>query len=605
MNKKVNKHRVIAKTLRYLFPLAYRYKKSYSYLLFCDLLLGIIQPIANVVCPKFLIDELMTDRNVENLILYTGFIIISNIGISAIRRIILENLEKYNDLYDNYFSMLLSEKTMNMDFYKTEDTSVLESLHRADIGIGWYSGGFTGIMSSIESTILSFVVTVEAVIIIAWKAPFLFITIAVFVILGNIFSAKENKISEKYYGQLSDINRKLDYVYSELSNVKYGKDYRLYDSKELLLNRAEKCSNDVIDTFKKQSNEMIKLRIFKNLFENLANAVAYAYLGILTLNRFITVGDFTMLLSGSLTMISNANGIASGYQELKKKCDYINNYISFMTTNESVYTSRNGNMNGDKANYQEINCIEFKNIFFKYPGSQDYIFEDFNFKINAGEKLAIVGKNGAGKTTFIKILTGLYKIEKGEILIDGRNIYDMDYDEYVKLFSVVFQDYKLLSAPILENILINEHPSYENDKIVRKFCEKMGILKKLNQLKKGIHTNLYKNFDDEGFVPSGGEEQKIAIIRALCKNGSFAVLDEPTAALDPKTEYEINTEFSEIDDRIFMIFISHRLSSCLLCDKIAVFDKGKVVEYGSHDELMCQENGLYNKMFTIQADNYA
>ncbi len=601
----MNKHRVIAKTLRYLFPLAYRYKKSYSYLLFCDLLLGIIQPIANVVCPKFLIDELMTDRNVENLILYTGFIIISNIGISAIRRIILENLEKYNDLYDNYFSMLLSEKTMNMDFYKTEDTSVLESLHRADIGIGWYSGGFTGIMSSIESTILSFVVTVEAVIIIAWKAPFLFITIAVFVILGNIFSAKENKISEKYYGQLSDINRKLDYVYSELSNVKYGKDYRLYDSKELLLNRAEKCSNDVIDTFKKQSNEMIKLRIFKNLFENLANAVAYAYLGILTLNRFITVGDFTMLLSGSLTMISNANGIASGYQELKKKCDYINNYISFMTTNESVYTSRNGNMNGDKANYQEINCIEFKNIFFKYPGSQDYIFEDFNFKINAGEKLAIVGKNGAGKTTFIKILTGLYKIEKGEILIDGRNIYDMDYDEYVKLFSVVFQDYKLLSAPILENILINEHPSYENDKIVRKFCEKMGILKKLNQLKKGIHTNLYKNFDDEGFVPSGGEEQKIAIIRALCKNGSFAVLDEPTAALDPKTEYEINTEFSEIDDRIFMIFISHRLSSCLLCDKIAVFDKGKVVEYGSHDELMCQENGLYNKMFTIQADNYA
>lgn len=181
----------------------------------------------------------------------------------------------------------------------------------------------------------------------------------------------------------------------------------------------------------------------------------------------------------------------------------------------------------------------------------------------------------------------------------------MDYDEYVKLFSVVFQDYKLLSAPILENILINEHPSYENDKIVRKFCEKMEILKKLNQLKKGIHTNLYKNFDDEGFVPSGGEEQKIAIIRALCKNGSFAVLDEPTAALDPKTEYEINTEFSEIDDRIFMIFISHRLSSCLLCDKIAVFDKGKVVEYGSHDELMCQENGLYNKMFTIQADNYA
>lgn len=604
MKRKVNKHRVIARTLWYLFPLAYRYKKSYSYLLFCDLVLGIVQPIANVVCPKFLIDELMSDRNVENLVLYTSFIIISNIGISAIRRIISENLEKYNDLYDNYFSMLLSEKIMNMDFYKTEDAAILESLHRADVGIGWYSGGFTGIMSSIEATILSFVVTVEVVIIIAWKAPFLFITIAVFVILGNIFSAKENKISEKYYGQLSDVNRKLDYIYGELSNVKYGKDYRLYDGKKLLLDRAEKCSNDVIDTFKEESNELIKLRIFKNLFENLSNAVAYAYLGILTLYRFITVGDFTMLLSGSLTMISNANGIASGYQELKKKCNYIDNYISFMTMNESVNTSEYRNTSGDKTNNKEISCIEFKNIFFKYPGAEDYIFEDFSFKMNAGEKLAIVGKNGAGKTTFIKILTGLYKIEKGEILIDGRNMYDIDYDEYVKLFSVVFQDYKLLSAPILENILINEHPSYENDKIVRRFCEKMGMLEKLEQLKEGINTNLYKDFDDEGFVPSGGEEQKIAIIRALCKNGSFAVLDEPTAALDPKTEYEINTEFSEIDDRNFMIFISHRLSSCLLCDKIAVFDKGKVVEYGSHDELMCQENGLYYKMFTIQADNY-
>lgn len=220
--------------------------------------------------------------------------------------------------------------------------------------------------------------------------------------------------------------------------------------------------------------------------------------------------------------------------------------------------------------------------------------------MSPGEKLSIVGENGAGKTTFIKLLTRLYDPTDGEIFLDGLNIKDIDYDSYMSVFSTVFQDYKLFAFSLQENVALG----LPQDKAkVESALRRVGFGDRLGRLKNGVDTAVYKNFDAEGFEPSGGESQKIAMARALYKNAPVFVLDEPTAALDPRAEFEIYQHFNELVEGKTTIYISHRLSSTKFCDKIAVFDHGHIVEYGTHDELM-KKKGKYAELFKMQAQFY-
>uniref|UniRef100_UPI0030795D70 ABC transporter ATP-binding protein n=1 Tax=Zhenhengia sp. TaxID=2944208 RepID=UPI0030795D70 len=243
---------------------------------------------------------------------------------------------------------------------------------------------------------------------------------------------------------------------------------------------------------------------------------------------------------------------------------------------------------------------EFKNVWFKYPQAEDYTLKDVSLTLNSREKMSIVGQNGAGKTTFIKLLCRLYEPEKGEILINGVNVKEYAFDEYTKLLSVVFQDYKLFSFTIKENMSFNQACNEEELEIA---LQKSGVRDKVASLDKGVETSLYKNFDKEGTELSGGEMQKLAIARAIYKNAPIVVLDEPTAALDPYAEYEIYAKFNELVKNKTAIYISHRLSSCRFCDKIAVFDKGRLIEQGTHTELK-EQDGKYAQMWKAQAQYY-
>jgi ATP-binding cassette subfamily B protein/ATP-binding cassette subfamily C protein len=244
--------------------------------------------------------------------------------------------------------------------------------------------------------------------------------------------------------------------------------------------------------------------------------------------------------------------------------------------------------------------IEFRHVSYRYPGSNIYALEDVNVVIHPGEKLLIVGENGAGKTTFIKLLTRLYDPTDGEILLDGTNIREIDYDWYMDLFSAVFQDFKLFPFSLKENIAI-EQP--ENPQHVENILRNIGFGRRLDQLPKGLDTEITKVFDEMGFEPSGGEGQKISLARALYKNTDFVILDEPTAALDPRAEFELYQNFSELVDGKTAVFISHRMGSAKFCDMIAVFSKGKIVEYGSHDALI-KQSGMYSEYYKMQAEQY-
>ena len=236
--------------------------------------------------------------------------------------------------------------------------------------------------------------------------------------------------------------------------------------------------------------------------------------------------------------------------------------------------------------------FEFKDVSFSYPNSEKPVLDHVSFKLKLKEKMALVGPNGAGKTTFIKLLSRLYDPTEGEILLNGIDIRLYDYDEYIQLFSVVFQDFSIFSFS----------REFDEEK-VRDCLTKAGFGKRLAELDKDIHTNLYQ-LEDDGVEISGGEAQKIAIARALYKEAPFVIMDEPTSALDPKAEYEIYRSFNELVEKKTAIYISHRMSSCRFCQEILVFDQGRIVEQGSHEELVADTGGLYHEMWNAQAKYY-
>lgn len=260
-----------------------------------------------------------------------------------------------------------------------------------------------------------------------------------------------------------------------------------------------------------------------------------------------------------------------------------------------------GSLPMEKRSDNEYHIV-FRNVSFKYPGNQEYALKNFSLEFKVGEKLAIVGRNGSGKTTMIKLLCRLYDPDEGEILVNGVDIKKFRHDEYAKLFSVVFQDYTLFSLMLAENIAADKE--YDGEK-VRRCLVDAGFAERMEKLgEKDIESFLYKDYTDEGIEISGGEAQKLAIARAIYKEAPFVLLDEPTAALDPIAEAEIYSNFDKIAGDKTAIYISHRLSSCRFCDKIAVFDHGELVQTGSHEELLADKEGVYAALWNAQAKYY-
>lgn len=255
---------------------------------------------------------------------------------------------------------------------------------------------------------------------------------------------------------------------------------------------------------------------------------------------------------------------------------------------------------GDSLEETTKGVIEFRNVSFRYPGTKELVLDHVSLKIEPSEKIAVVGKNGSGKTTLVKLLCRLYEPEEGEILWNGKNIREYDLREWQKIFAIVFQDYSLLSLTLGQNVAASEQYETERAKNVLQLA---GFGERLNKLKKGLEAVVYPEYEQDGVSFSGGEEQKIAIARAIYKGGQICILDEPTAALDPVSESRVYESFDEIVKDKTAVYISHRLSSCKFSDRIFVLDNGKIAESGTHEALLSQ-NGLYAQLWQAQAQYY-
>jgi len=309
------------------------------------------------------------------------------------------------------------------------------------------------------------------------------------------------------------------------------------------------------------------------------------------------VGSVVKYVGSINKFISGFTGFMAEFAALRADNEGLRTYFEYINIPSKMYY---GTLPVEKRSDNEYE-IEFRNVSFKYPGTDTYALKDISLKLHIGERLAVVGMNGSGKTTFIKLLCRLYDPTEGEITLNGIDIKKYDYDEYMGIFSVVFQDFKLFSFSLGQNVAAG----VEYDRARVETClEKSGFGERYKTMEKGTETCLYRDFEEDGVEISGGEAQKIALTRALYKNAPFIVLDEPTAALDPVAEYEIYSKFDGIVGNKTAIYISHRLSSCRFCDDIAVFHEGMVIQRGSHEELLKQDSGKYRELWQAQAQYY-
>ena len=414
-----------------------------------------------------------------------------------------------------------------------------------------------------------------------------------------VCATKGNSYWERNDEQGTFGNRVFGYFSSASSNRARMADMRFYKQQAIAENYLEKNN-----TFSMKSTFAQYAKGPMGLLIALSSCVSAFLTGLIYLLVCIKAWAGAFGLGTATQYIGSVTSFFGGFSELMKCIGVMRINSSFLDTVFELLDTPNTKYQGSLTTEKRSDIqydVEFRDVSFKYPGSEAYALRHVNMKFKVGSRLAVVGMNGSGKTTFIKLLCRLYDPTEGEILLNGINIRKYRYDDYMKIFSVVFQDFQLLALPLGQNVAASQ--TYDAARVLD-CLNKAGFGEKLAKMPHGLDTYLYKSVDTEGVDVSGGEAQKIAIARALYKDSPFIILDEPTAALDPIAEAEIYSKFDEIAGDKTAVYISHRLSSCKFCDEIAVFDSGSVIQQGTHSDLLADESGKYFELWNAQAQYY-
>lgn len=572
-----------------------------------------IKPFINIYFSARLI-TLLTQK-ADTSVIITNIALV--LGINVVIFFLASFLNNYNE---NHRMMLLDlenkkveEKLYNADYALLNDSEFKELLHRHEEAgksrwarlpyFMWTTLQFT---RGVLTTIISFIIIIPLLKVgfvrtgnTFFERPLFIVTIvAAIAVMAGVILIVASKINKSYL-EANEKYAELDRIFYSfidiLGDYKTGKEIRLYKEQNLIDNiTTQKILTDGEITLRKISMRTAKSSSFIAILGALVGFGVYLFIGVKGLFGLFGIGSLVLYCGSFMQIISGIMMFANTLGKLKEILSLARDYFKIL---EAESTMIYGNRELDLTNGFEI---EFNNVSFKYPKSDIYALKQINLKISNGEKLAVVGRNGSGKTTFIKLLCRLYDVDEGEILINGINIKEYTRDSLNKLNSIVFQDYKILSLTVADNISAND----ECDKdMLNSALDKANIKDRIEAMPQIEKTYLYKDLDKSGVEISGGEAQKLALARALYKDSPIVILDEPTAALDPIAENEIYSRFNSFVENKTAIYISHRLSSCAFCDRIAVFDNAELVETGTHNELI-SANGRYAELWNAQASYY-
>lgn len=608
MNKKESNFSLIVRGYKLLFKICPKFMKW-----------SIIRAIIDCLVPYFpiymsslIVNELVSTKNSDRLIMLVLITIVGFLILSIIRKIInvqysLHNNYAYHSLA---FNMLDYQNKMKYTYLEDSDVEKMkQQIYNYQNATG---AGINRLMYVAQSLVYAFVNIITAIVLTislfvtnsqiqytgivgfinsSYSFVVILLVMTISILLSMIISIKHQKKINDLYRQLEKDNTLLmnmmsTYGYSSYVN---GINDVIYDIEARV---AEK------DFYIREAHRIqTKTAIILKTLDILQTIIVMIYIAGKIYTKSIMVGDFmlyvatiTRFVTGVSSLVNHIGGLVYNNQFLKLLFDYYD-------LPDDRYL---GTLPIEKRSDNEYE-IEFKNVSFKYPKTDFWALKNVSFKFKIGERLAIVGMNGSGKTTLIKLLSRLYEPTEGVITLNGIDIKKYDYDEYQSIFSVVFQDFHIFAFSINDNVSCSLNG--DKEKVVE-CLEQAGFGEKLKELPNGIETIITKLYDNDGIELSMGEKQKLAIARALYKDAPFVVLDEPTASLDPISEQEVYNKFNEMVKDKTAIYISHRLSSCRFCDKIAVLHEGKLVQVGNHDELVRDENSKYFELWNAQAQYY-
>lgn len=487
----------------------------------------------------------------------------------------------------------INAKIMKMDYKYVEDASFWEKNECAMNSCNNNQEGIEGMLNHLYKIPANVVTILGMVILAAGLSPVILVALIAHVFVTMWVSRQNHNYRYARKEELAKQNRKINYYYRTTHDFTFGKDIRIYNFRDRILKNYEAEIDTLVTLVKKLERHEYLLSLAGIATLLITNLLMYGILIYQTLHG-MPISSFTMYISLITTLLSSMLKLGEDTAFLQNEGQYVGD--AFRLMDEQLTDT-------DKEKIAITDTLEivFDHVDFKYPGSEVFVYKDLNFTIHKGERLAIVGVNGAGKTTLVKLMTGLYEPTAGHIYINGTDSTKFRKEDLYSLYSAVFQDVNVLAVPIRENVAGTD--KNVDDARVQEALEKVGLWNKVKGFSKGLDQMMLKIVDENGTDFSGGERQKLSIARGLYKDAPMVIMDEPTAALDALAEAEIYESFGNMVKGKTAVYISHRLASTKFCDKIALFDRDGLKEYGTHEELM-NKKGEYYHMFTVQGKYY-
>lgn len=587
--KKITSSKYV-KNFRFVISLMWQTSPKFICAKFAIVLVNTISPFIMIIFPKLIIDSIIGGGDwisTFHLIAIMGIVLLITTLLSTF---LSATAQKYGDTIQYDLVRIYGKKVMSLNYEDLENPAVLDMFEKSKSGFNMYD--FFDKIVAVITNVLSFIG--YAAILFTYSRLMLIIVVAV-VVINLICNAKKNKYYYKAGEDAAPMNRKFAYLAGLMYGFDYAKEIKVGGLSDYITDKYDDNIVGFKKIFRTLYRHVFLLSGVSSLTSVIQTFTLYSVVAYSAIQKTISIGDFTMYISS----ISAASGclltIVSAMIDISKNTKYATDMRLFFEMERK--TEMGGILPDRSANNVDI---EFRNVSFKYPRTDRYVLRHISFTVHSGEKISIVGKNGSGKTTLIKLLLRLYEPTEGEILVGGKNITDYDYKAYLSLFAPVLQDYKIFAFSCKENIELNLE---DNEERLMRAIHDSDLDEKISSLPNGVLTPVYKQFDENGVEFSGGENQKLAIARAIYKDAPIILLDEPTANLDPLAEYDIYTMIYHMLGNKTSFFVSHRLASGRFCDRIFVVDGGEIIADGPHDSIVksCE---LYREMFEKQAQFY-